>query len=142
MVLTDAAGTVRAANPAYCVRHGLAHRLLIGHSIAITYAEADRVSTMTHYRAVFASRANLRAFPAVSQWQDDPEHVTESRITFATQQDGESFMLSSVRLIDAGNPLAPGGRGGAHPAAELIVDAVRDWGIDAVFGLPGSTAPG
>jgi PAS domain S-box-containing protein len=171
MVLTDVIGTVRAANPAYCARHGSTPQLLIGKSLAMTFPEAERASAMARYREVFASRGNPDAFPAVSQWRDDPEQVTESRIAFATQQDGQSFMMSSVRTINERPGEEPGAlalkndpadrdavrdssqagpaagefpslaSNEARTAAELVVDAVRDWGIEVVFGLPGDPPP-
>jgi hypothetical protein len=133
MVLTDSDGTVRAANPAYCVRHQSTPQLLIGGSVAITLPAAERGVAMAHYRAVFASRAKLNAYPTASHWRDDPEHVTESRIAFATQGDGESFMLSSVRVIcqrpTGPSPFASSG----YAAEDLIINAVREWGV-GVFG--------
>lgn len=168
MVVTDANGTVRAANPAYCARHGSTPQLLIGQSIALTYPEPERVTAMAHYRAIFASRVPPHTYPVVSQWQDDAEQVTESRIAFATQQDGQTFMVSSVRVISGQVRPEPtqlfpqddradrdhilGGiqegpvRGeheslvsgpGVLSAAELIVNAIEDWGVEMAFGLRG-----
>lgn len=142
MILTDASGTVRAANPAYCARHQLQPEYLIGESFAITFPEAERTSAMVHYAEVFATRGDPDAYPAVSRWRDDPVQITESRIVFATQRDGQSFMLSSIRLIPHPPRDASALPSLVHgptsiPADEIIIDAVRDWSVEVVFGHPG-----
>ena len=159
MVLTDAAGVVLAANPAYCALHGFSPKGLGGKSLAVIFPEADRPAAMAHYRLVFESRNNPSTYPAATQWRDEAGRLIESRITFITRVSQEPLMLSSVRVVpespmenlaiepvDEGNQrfgapgtsvplLASGPLGPGKTTPDLLAEAIQQWGIEMVLGL-------
>jgi len=105
MVLTDAGGTILAANPAYCALHRFSASDLIGSSLALIVPEAERTFAISQYRAVVRATlagASLEAAeprPAVAQWRDGSDRVVESRIDLLIQDDHRAAMLSTVRVI-------------------------------------------
>ncbi|MBM2810085.1 MAG: hypothetical protein HW416_844 [Chloroflexi bacterium] len=149
MVLTDAAGTVLAANPAYCDAHECVPDDLIGKSLALIFPEAERRFAMTQYHAVFDGMATRRSSPAGVRWRDESGRVVESHIDFIAQGSHPAAMISTVRLLIAELPSSipsdtvPDNipeRAGQHrfsrTVADLVIDAVRTWGADSIFGPP------
>src|SRR5688572_13128978 len=57
MRVTDASGTVRLANPAYCRLVGLPRDRVEGRSMADIYAPDRRGDALAKYRARFAARS-------------------------------------------------------------------------------------
>lgn len=149
MVVTDAGGTILAANPAYCTLHGFAPSELIGRSLSLIVPETQRAFAISQYRAVFESLEPDESHPTVARWRDGATRVVESRIDLLMQGNRREAMMSSVRTIRAAPPV-----GTPHPtdsyaetetAAHVLVGAIHDWGIDAVLGVSGDggirTAP-
>ena len=147
LVVTDVQGTIRAANRAYCRRHGFPPAGLIGASLAVTFPAAERGAAMAHYRAVFASQATPDAVPAVARWQEGPEQATESRIAFATAPDGQTFMVASVRSVAsvasvASVEAAPGSAAADDPLASMPSDMPSDLSSDRPRDQAQRDAPG
>jgi PAS domain S-box-containing protein len=162
MVLTDAAGTVLAANPSFCALHGFLSRDLVGQNVTVTFPESTRFSAMDHYHTVFDSRDQGHAHPAALRWRDEAGRLLESRIDFITTRDDRtSSMMSSVRVVEevpiAAAKSASGGpqvlnpehedessSSQAHssaerssiPTPEIIVKAIQDLGVEIVLGIP------
>lgn len=149
MVLTDAAGMVLAANPAYCDAHDCKPDELIGNSLALIFPEAERPFAMTQYHAVFESMAAHHPSPAGARWRDGSGRVVESTIDFIAQGTHPAAMISTVRVL-LGEP-PPSKSSGHAPgnvaqppakhrfsrtAAALVIDAVHTWGANTVFGPP------
>src|SRR4051812_37891898 len=163
MVLTNAEGTVLAANPSYCALHGLSSKRLVGQSMAIIFAEVARPSVMAHYREVFASRSNVHAYPATLRWGDAAGRVMESRIDFISRDGCEETMMSSVRVaveatgrisVDGVSqesaPKEAGDETSHQPdpfttppradigqnTPELLLEAIQTWGVHTILGVP------
>ena len=99
MVLSDAAGIVLAANPAYFRLYGYGADAVVGHSFAIIFPPAQRAWAVAQYQRVFASAIAGPAYEAVIQRADGTERVVESRIDFLRTNDQRVAMLSTIRDI-------------------------------------------
>jgi PAS domain S-box-containing protein len=162
MALTDAAGTVLAANPSFCALHGFPSGDLVGQNMAVTFPESARLSAMEHYHAVYESRDEGQVYPAALRWRDEAGRLRESRIDFITRGGRTSSMMSSVRVLEeeptgAANLASRGSRDGIQApegnrsgppflasssppgiqtTPEVLVDAIQNWGIELVLGIP------
>jgi PAS domain S-box-containing protein len=158
MVLTDAAGTVLAANPAYCRLHRCSMGDLVGGSLALILPEAERPFAIAQYHAVFESLDAAERHSAAAQWRAGSDSVVESRMDLLMKDNRSVALLSTVRVIAEPrpgvphaalparhSPLVPRGSTGAAPdsdepaqtTADTLIDAIDKWGIDAVVGQPG-----
>lgn len=140
MMLTDAGGTVLAANPAYCALHGFSPGELIGRSLSLIFPEAERLFAISQYRAVFESLEADESHPPVVQWRDSSERLVESRIDFLMRGNHREAMISTVRVIvgpPVGKSQSTDSSELAGTAADVLIDAIDDWGIDAVLGVSG-----
>ena len=166
MMLTDAAGTVLAANPSFCALHGFSSRDLVGQSVAVTFPEAEQVSAMEHYRTVFESRDEGYTYPAALRWRGEDGRLLESRIDFIRRDNQTSSMLSSVCVLEEGPAAASRALGGSKVSGrgpegekspspfrrladrslmqttpEVLADAIQNWGMELVLGTSDDPSP-
>ena len=128
MVLTNAAGLVLAANAAYCDLHGVAQQDLVGHSLALIYPEDARPTAMAHYQTVFASCNDAGGYPAALRWRDGEGRLVESRIDFITRGDQESYMMSSVSVLE---------EEAGQTVPQVLIDEIRQWGVEILVDVDG-----
>jgi PAS domain S-box-containing protein len=127
MVLTDSAGVILAANPAYCALHGRLPNKLDGENFGVIFPEAERPSAMAHYHDVFAGRDSTPRFPARVQLRDASQRLVESRLDFILKRNRPPAMMSSVRVLPEDLTAKQ------DLTAEILIDGLRRWGVDAVF---------
>lgn len=98
MVLSDAEGTVRMANPAYYALYGYGPADVLGQNFAIIFPEAARADANKHYRQSFHGPPPP-AVEAHIQRADGSPRVVESRVGFLTTDGQRQAMLSVIRDI-------------------------------------------
>jgi PAS domain S-box-containing protein len=101
MALSDAEGTVLAANPAYCALYGRAPEELIGHSFALIFPEAERAEAMAQYDAVFTAPAPPQSYETRVLRPDGSERVVEARADFLIRDGQRVAMISAIRDVTA-----------------------------------------
>jgi PAS domain S-box-containing protein len=99
MVLSDPAGMVQAANPAYCQLYGYTPDELIDHSFAIVFPPEQREWALVQYQAVFHTQTPVPVYETTIQRKDGTERLVEARITFITTHGIRTGMLSIIRDI-------------------------------------------
>ncbi len=99
LVLSDAAGIVLAANPAYVQIYGYTLEQLIGQSFAIIFPETTRALAVAHYKKHFVSDEIPSAFESVIRRADGETRTVESRVSFLTEAGQRTAMLSTIRDI-------------------------------------------
>ncbi|NTU81527.1 MAG: PAS domain S-box protein [Chloroflexales bacterium] len=98
MVLSDAAGTVCMANPAYYALYGYGPADVLGQNFAIIFPEAARADANQHYHQSFQGPLPP-AVEAHIQRADGSPRVVESRVGFLTIDGRRQAMLSVIRDI-------------------------------------------
>lgn len=99
MALSDQAGIVWAANPAYYRLYGYTAEEVIGHSFTIIFPPEMREWALAQYQAVFHTYTPIPAYETTIQRKDGAERLVEARTMFITAGDVHTGMLSIVRDI-------------------------------------------
>jgi PAS domain S-box-containing protein len=99
MALSDAAGIVQAANPAYIRLYGYTADEVIGHSFAIVFPPEQREWAMVQYQAIFHTSSPVPIYETTIQRKDGTERLVEARIMFITTNGIRTGMLSIIRDI-------------------------------------------
>jgi PAS domain S-box-containing protein len=99
MAVSDAAGTVLAANPAYCTLYGYAAEELVGHNFSVIFPESLRSWAIEEYNATFHSPTATPEYEARIRRADGTERIVESRINFLHRNGQRVAMLSTIRDI-------------------------------------------
>jgi PAS domain S-box-containing protein len=99
MALSDAQGTVLAANPAYLQLYGYTYEEVVGQNFAIIFPEHFRVIANEQYHEIFNNPHVPPTFERIIQRKDGTERVVESRIQFIEESGQRVAMLSSIRDI-------------------------------------------
>lgn len=99
LALSDADGTVVAANPAYFDLYGYPPEQVLGQNFAIIFPEAQRPAAQDAYRQVFASEAVPPTFESTIQRADGSRRMVETRINFITEHGRRTAMLSAIRDV-------------------------------------------
>lgn len=99
MALSDHAGTVQAANPAYYRLYGYTPDEVIDHSFAIIFPPDMREWAMTQYQAVFHTYTPIPVYETTIRRKDGTERFVEARTMFITTDGVRTGMLSIVRDI-------------------------------------------
>jgi PAS domain S-box-containing protein len=101
MALSDAEGTVFAANPAYFELYGYPPDQVLGHSFAIIFPAKQRASAVAQYAATFQSRTVLPVYESSIRRADGSERIVETRATFVVMDEDQPALLSIIRDITA-----------------------------------------
>ncbi|MGB8648042.1 MAG: PAS domain S-box protein [Anaerolineae bacterium] len=99
IALSDAAGIVTEANPAYCRLYGYRREEIIQHSFAIIFPEAVRAAAVADYLRVFHQPEIAPAFQSMVQRGDGSERIVESVYSFIERDGQRVAMLSVIRDI-------------------------------------------
>lgn len=99
MALSDTAGIVQAANPAYCRLYGYTPAEVIGHSFAIVFPPEQQEWAMVQYQAIFHTEVPVPVYETTIQRKDGTERLVEARITFIATNGIRTGMLSIIRDI-------------------------------------------
>lgn len=99
LALSDGAGIVVAANPAYLRLFGYPPEQVIGQGFALIFPEEQQAAALAQYQAVFASADLPPAFEAVVRRADGTERIVEACATFFTAGGRRTAMLSTIRDI-------------------------------------------
>lgn len=99
MVLSDAAGIVLLANPAYCALYGYPADEVIGRSFALIFPPEQRASAIQQYRQIFAEAGPI---PVQETWirrKDGSERFVQARAEVLFRGGRPRAMLSIIRDI-------------------------------------------
>jgi PAS domain S-box-containing protein len=99
MALSDHAGVVQMANPAYYHLYGYTPEEVIGHSFAIIFPQEMQEWATAQYQAVFHTYTPIPVYETTIQRKDGTERVVEARTMFITRNGVHTAMLSIVRDI-------------------------------------------
>lgn len=97
MALSDPAGRVLAANPAYYRLYGFSPEEVVGHSFAIIFPEPEREQAEARYQSIFHGPPTQGPFDAIVRRRDSTERNVQSRIYFLDVAGQRAAMLSVVR---------------------------------------------
>jgi PAS domain S-box-containing protein len=99
MALSDHAGIVQMANPAYYRLYGYNPEEVIGQSFAIIFPQEMQEWAIAQYQAVFHTYTPIPAYETTIRRKDGTERVVEARTMFITRDGVHTAMLSIVRDI-------------------------------------------
>src|SRR5947209_16992501 len=99
MALSDADGTVLAANPAYCDLYGLDRDDVVGRPFCIIFPSEQREWAMAEYRRVFGGEVDPQGVESVVQRSDGTERYVDVRYSFVEQEGERVAMLSLIRDV-------------------------------------------
>lgn len=97
IALSDPAGRVIAANPAYFALYGLSPEEVIGQSFAIIFPEEQRPLAEAQYQRLFAAPEVESSIEVTIRRKDGSERLVESRYHFVIQDGQRIAMVSVVR---------------------------------------------
>jgi PAS domain S-box-containing protein len=99
MVLSDDAGTVVSANPAYLALHGFPAEEVIGKHFTVIYPPERRATAQERYAEIFRTLSLQPRFEAQVQHKDGSLHYVESNATFIYEHGRPVAILSITRDI-------------------------------------------
>jgi len=99
MVLSDAAGIVLLANPAYCELYGYSPEEIIGESFAIIFPPEQRDGALEQYRRVFGGAVNVPVHETEIVRKDGTERFVQARATVIVETGHPWALLSIIRDI-------------------------------------------
>lgn len=99
MALSDADGTVIAANPAYLQLYDLTAEQTIGKEFAVIFPEAVREWAREQYHVIFRTPELPPSYDAEIRRGDGGMRNVESRVSFLTHDGDRIAMLSMIRDI-------------------------------------------
>jgi PAS domain S-box-containing protein len=99
MVLSNADGTVFAANPAYYSLYGYQPEEVLGKDFSIIFPSEQREWARKLYTYIFQGPAIHSSSEATILRADGSERYVEARYSFITQNDTRTAMLSIIRDI-------------------------------------------
>ena len=99
MALSDAAGVVLAANPAYYRLYGYGPEEVLGKSFALIFPADQRAWAEGQYQEVFQSEQPPPVTQSVIRSKSGVERVVESRVSFVEEHGRRTAMLSIVRDV-------------------------------------------
>ena len=99
MALSDAAGIVLAANPAYYKLYGFGPEEVLGKSFALIFPSDQRPRVEAEYREIFSSEMPPPVVQSTVRSKDGLERVVESRVSFVEDGGQRRAMLSIIRDI-------------------------------------------
>src|SRR3569833_3510229 len=99
IALSDEAGMVLHANPAYFALYGFSPEEVVGQRFAVIFPQDQRASAEADYRAIFDSASPPPVFQSNVVRRDGAERTGESRISFLEQSGRRVAMLSMIRDV-------------------------------------------
>jgi PAS domain S-box-containing protein len=99
MALSDASGTVLAANPAYYELYGYAPEEVLGRSFALIFPIEERAAAQAFYEEVFNSQIPPEVPRSIVRNKAGAERVVESRVVFVDMRGERKAMLSIIRDV-------------------------------------------
>jgi len=99
MVLSDAAGIVLLANPAYCELYGYSPEEIIGESFAIIFPPEQRDGALEQYRRVFGGAVSVPMHETEIVRKDGTERFVQARATVIVEAGHPWALLSIIRDI-------------------------------------------
>ena len=99
MALSDEAGIVLDANPAYYRLYGYAPHEVIGKNFAIIFPEDQRASAIEAYNTIFNSRTEISNQESTIRRADGSLRTVEARNTYVPVNDTQIAMLSIIRDV-------------------------------------------
>ena len=116
MALSDEAGIVLAANPAYYRLYGYGPQEVLGKSFALIFPNEQRATAEADYESMFTSTEPVPLVQSSVRTKDGLERVVEVRVSFVEERGHRKAMLSIIR--DVTDEVAAR-RQAAHAKAEL-----------------------
>jgi PAS domain S-box-containing protein len=101
LALSDADGTVLAANPAYCELYGRPAEQVVGHNFALIFPEETREWARAGYHQVFTGPDAPAPYETAVRRADGTTRIVEARASFLTSGGQRTAMLSTIRDITA-----------------------------------------
>jgi PAS domain S-box-containing protein len=99
MALSDASGTVLAANPAYYELYGYAPDEVLGRSFALIFPSEQRAAAQAQYEEVFNRQTPPEVPRSIVRNKAGADRVVESRVIFVEQRGERKAMLSIIRDV-------------------------------------------
>lgn len=100
MVITDAAGTIQSANPAYYRLYGYQPDEMLGHSFAMVLPSARRTAAMEDYQRIFGGPNDIAPVETIVQGADGRERVVEATFSFLSENGQRVGLLSVIHDIN------------------------------------------
>src|SRR5262249_1185141 len=99
MALSDDAGIVLAANPAYHRLYGYRSDEVLGKSFALIFPKEQRPTAEAEYGTVFRTTEPLPHVQSTVRTKDGRERVVETRVSFVEAHGHRTAMLSIIRDV-------------------------------------------
>ena len=99
MVLSDAAGIVVDANPAYYRLYGYPPEAVLGHCFALIFPPEMRAEARAAYHATFQDPLITPLIESAIRRADGTERWVETRYDFVTEYGRRTAMLSTIRDV-------------------------------------------
>jgi len=99
MALSDAAGTVLAANPEYYELYGYAPDEVIGRNFALIFPVEERGAAQAQYEMTFRAEETPPAVRTAVRSKSGVERVVEARVVFVEVHGEREAMLSIIRDV-------------------------------------------
>jgi PAS domain S-box-containing protein len=99
MALSDASGTVLAANPAYYELYGYGPDEVLGKNFALIFPSEQRATAQAQYEEVFNSATPPSVPRSIVRSKAGLERVVESRVVFVEEGAERKAMLSTIRDV-------------------------------------------
>jgi PAS domain S-box-containing protein len=99
LALSDEAGIVLAANPAYHQLYGYGPDEVLGKSFAVIFPSEQRATAEAQYQEVFRSAVPPPVVQSTVRSKDGLERVVEARVSFVEEHGQRSAMLSMIRDV-------------------------------------------
>lgn len=101
MVVTDAAGIIQSANPAYYRLYGYEPPEMIGKHFTMVVPQEQREQVWASYQQVFTGPDEVEPVETVVRRADGSERMVEARFGFLTEQGQRTALLTVLRDLTA-----------------------------------------
>ena len=99
MALSDEAGIVLAANPAYSRLYGYSRDEVLGKSFALIFPKELRATAEADYESTFTTAEPLPVVQSSVRTKDGLERIVEVRVSFVEEGGHRKAMLSIIRDV-------------------------------------------
>lgn len=99
VALSDAEGTVLAANPAYFTLYGYTPEEVVGHNYSVIFPPEIRQFAKEQYNHIFSGPKTVQAYEALVTRSDGTPRMVEASYDFIVQNGVRTAMVSVVRDI-------------------------------------------
>jgi PAS domain S-box-containing protein len=126
MALSDAAGTVIAANPAYYDLYGYADHEVIGRPFTIIFPPEEREAAMEQYRRFFGEDVRAEGIESAVRRKDGTTREVDVRYSFIEREGRRVAMLSVIRDITDRARLRDAERGLTRQKNDFLLAVAHD----------------